>query len=415
MPLNPGQQAVAQDASRFKVVVAGRRWGKTTLAIRELARASRMPNQVAWYIAPSYRMAKQIVWDRLKYRLQDLRWVQRVNESDLTIKLINNSQISLRGADNPDSLRGVSLDYVIFDEAAMIEHKAWREVIRPTLSDREGGGMFISTPMGRNWFYDLYEHARTPTLTSNWRAWQFRTSDGGNVSAQELADARRDMDERQFRQEYEASFETYGGVIYYNFDRQACVQQLQTQPGTLYIGMDFNVSPMSAVVMQRTNLGLHCIGEIVIYNSNTQEMVDEIQRRYPNRTVMVFPDPAGVQRKTSASGRTDITILQQAGFQVKYRSQHPAVRDRINAVNALLLNAAQERRLTLDPECRRLIEALEKHTYKEGTLLPDKDQGYDHLTDALGYAVEFNFPVKLQRDTEQATTERWGVQTHSYR
>jgi hypothetical protein len=217
MPLNAGQQAVSASESRFKVVIAGRRWGKTWLATRSLARAVREPNRRAWYIAPSYRMARQIVWDALKWRLQDLKWVQKINESELTITLRNNSTISLRGADNPDSLRGVGLDFVVMDEFAMIDEKAWTEVLRPTLSDRNGSAMFISTPMGTsNWAYDLYNRAQSDPA---WSSWTFRTIDGGNVSAEEIEQARRDLSDRQFRQEYEATFETYSGRIYYNFDR----------------------------------------------------------------------------------------------------------------------------------------------------------------------------------------------------
>ena len=113
MPLNPGQREVAASAARFRVVVAGRRWGKTYLAIREVAKIAREPNRRVFMVYPTYRQAKQVIWDSLKYRLQDLNWIQRVNESDLSITLINGSKISLRGADNPDSLRGVGIHGLI--------------------------------------------------------------------------------------------------------------------------------------------------------------------------------------------------------------------------------------------------------------------------------------------------------------
>lgn len=408
MPLNPGQQQVAASTARFRVVIAGRRWGKTSLAQRELARAARYPDRRVWYIAPSYRMAKQIVWDSLKSRLYSLNWISKTNESDLSVRLRNGSQIALRGADNPDSLRGVFLDFVVFDEFAFIDEKAWTEVIRPALSDRRGHAMFISTPMGRNWAFDLYNRGQTESST-DWASWTFRTIDGGNVTADEIAAAQYDMDARQFRQEYEASFETYEGVIYYNFTRQN-VQTSGTVPNTIIVGMDFNTSPMSAVCMARTADGLHVFDEIVIHSSNTEEMVQEIRNRYPTQTIIVYPDPAGVQRKTSAGGRTDITILQAAGFQVRYRNQHPTVRDRINCVNALLCNAQGQRRLLVDNSCRRVIESLEKQTYKTDTLIPDKDSGYDHLNDALGYAVEMLFPIRRAEPTAEVP-ERWGVKT----
>lgn len=412
MALNPGQQQVSNSVARFRVVVAGRRWGKTTLSVRDMARVARQPDRKVWYIAPSYRMAKQIVWDKLKAKLYSLNWIQKVNESDLTVFLRNGSQISLRGADNPDSLRGVRLDHVVFDEAAMIDSKTWTEVIRPTLSDSAGTAMFISTPMGRNWLFDLYQRGLDPT-EHQWESFTYTTLEGGNVDEAEILAARRDLDARQFSQEYEASFVTYAGVIYYNFDRQYNLLATDSVSNQLLIGMDFNVTPMSAVVMQRTNLGLHVIDEIVIYGSNTEEMAEEIRRRYPHQTIIVYPDPAGAQRKTSAGGRTDITILQQAGFQVKYRNSHPPVRDRINAVNALLLNADGDRRLTIDPKCKRTIESLEKQTYKTDTLIPNKDDGYDHMNDALGYCVEFTYPIK--REQPDYVPERWGVATMSSR
>jgi phage terminase large subunit len=408
MPLNAGQQEVSSSPARFRVVIAGRRWGKTHMACRELARFARYPDRRIWYIAPSYRMAKQIAWDHLKARLYELNWIAKVNESDLSIRLVNGSQIALRGADNPDSLRGVFLDFCVFDEFAMIDEKAWTEVIRPALSDRQGSAMFISTPMGRNWAFDLYNRGVDKTEHS-WESFTYTTLEGGNVTEAEIESARTDMDERQFKQEYLASFETYEGVIYYNFSRANVTEAAQI-PRTVIIGMDFNVSPAVAVCMMRTEHGLHIFDEIVMYSSNTDEMVSEINRRFGDRTIIVYPDPAGAQRKTSAGGRTDITILQQAGYQVKYKPQHPAVRDRINAVNALLCNADGQRRLFVDPRCRKTIESLEKQTYKQDTLVPNKDDGYDHMNDALGYAVEMLFPIR-RTNIEQREPERWGFRT----
>jgi hypothetical protein len=409
MPLNPGQQVVSASEHRFKVVIAGRRWGKTWLATRSLARAVREPNRRAWYIAPSYRMARQIVWDALKWRLQDLKWVQKINDSELTITLRNNSTISLRGADNPDSLRGVGLDFVVMDEFAMIDEKAWTEVLRPTLSDRNGSAMFISTPMGTsNWAYDLYNRAQSDPA---WSSWTFRTIDGGNVSAEEIEQARRDLSDRQFRQEYEATFETYSGRIYYNFDRTRNLRKFESEvPREILVFADFNVNPISAAVAVETGRGIHIIDEIVIYGSNTDELADEIRNRYPTQSVKVYPDPAGVQRKTSAGGRTDITILENAKFRVFYHRNHPAVRDRINAVNAALLSADETVSLWIDPKCRTVIECLEKQLYKEGTQIPDKDGGYDHMNDAIGYGVEYLRPLRREREPV-AQPRGWGHQS----
>lgn len=410
MALNAGQEAVSASQARFRVVIAGRRWGKTFLAVREVAKVARYPGKRVFLVYPTYRQAKQVIWDPLKYRLQDLGWIKKTNESDLTITLVNGSTISLRGADNPDSLRGVGLDAIFMDEFAMIDEKAWTEVLRPTLSDRNGTAMFISTPMGQaNWAYDLYNRGLDPT-EHQWESFQYTTLDGGNVSAEEIEQAQRDLDERTFRQEYLATFEMYANRVWYAFDRAKNVKKYeQPTPPVVYIGMDFNIDPMSAVVFAREGDTLYAIDEIEMYSSNTQEMVEELQQRYSKSRIWVYPDPASRQRKTSAGGATDLTILQNAGFVVKAPNAHNPIRDGINAVNSRLRSANGDVKLFVDPKCKKLIECLEKHSYKAGTTQPDKDGGFDHMADAMRYAVDYMFPVR--RDIVEQAPQRWGHKT----
>jgi len=405
--LNPGQQLVSKDSARFKVIVAGRRWGKTFLAIRELARIAREPNRRVFYVAPTYRQARQIVWDQLKWRLQDLRWTDKINETDLTIVLKNGSKISLRGADNPDSLRGVGLDGIIMDEFAMIDQKAWTEVLRPTLSDRKGSAMFISTPMGQaNWAYDLYNRGLDPT-ESEWSSYQFTTLDGGNVSEDEIAQARNDLDERTFRQEYLASFETYSNRLFYAFERaHNILPWTLPTPEILHIGLDFNVGQMSGAVFAQTGDTTHVIDEIALLSSNTAEVVAEIRERYSRQKIFVYPDPAGSARKTSAGGVTDHSILANAGFIVKAPRAHNPVRDGVNAVNSMLCSTSGRRRMMVDPRCRKTIESLEKHSYKMNSNIPDKDSGFDHMSDAMRYYIDYVFPVR--RDMPLTAPQRWG-------
>lgn len=412
MALSPAQKTISSDSARFRVAICGRRFGKTFLAMREMAHWARMPNMRVWYVAPTYRQAKQTVWKPLKTKLEGLRWIKKVNESDLTIELVNGSSISLRGADNEDGLRGVGLNALVLDEFSYISSTAWTEVLRPTLSDTGGQALFISTPAGMsNWAYDLYQRGQNPD-EPQWASWQYTTLDGGRVPESEIQAAQHDLDERTFRQEYLASFETFAGVIYYSFStKQNVSKQLIPDPDRvpLYIGIDFNINPVSAVVCVRTGDGLHVIDEVSIMSSNTDELAQEIIQRYPKNRKIAFPDPAGAQRKTSAGGRTDISILQQHGFEVKYRHQHPAVRDRINAVNSLLKSSDGHVRLTIDPACKRVIECLSKQIYKEGTSIPDKDSGFDHMNDALGYLVEYLHPVRAPIP-EAPVEQYWRVQ-----
>lgn len=405
--LSWAQKEIADSTKRFRVVVAGRRFGKTHLAIREICKAASQPNREVWYVAPTYRQSKTIVWRKLKDKLNDLRWTKKVNESELTIVLKNNSVIALKGADNADSLRGVGLDFVCLDEFADIDPVAFYEVLRPTLADKQGSALFIGTPKGvGNWAHDIY--TMPEESPDDWDSFQYTTLDGGNVTADEVETAMRDLDERTFRQEFLATFETYQNKIYHSFERKQNIQAFEdATPKMLYIGMDFNIDPMSAVIFHRNKDVLHIIDEIRIFGSNTNEMVDEIKSRYPDNRVWVFPDPAGKQRKTSAGGMTDIRILQNEGFIVKAHNKHTPVRDRINAVNSRLCSALGEVNLYIDPKCKHTIEGLERHSYKTGTNQPDKDSGYDHMMDALGYCVDYLFPITRDYG-EIEQPRRWG-------
>ena len=401
MQLTPPQSEIFCNPARFRNCVAGRRFGKTHLSVTELLKAATSgKNKNCWYVAPTYGAAKEIAWDMLIHTIPE-EYIIKSNESALTLKLINGSVISLKGAEKPNNLRGRALDFVVLDEFADMRPEAWYEVIRPSLSDRQGSALFIGTPKGRNHFYDLW--ASGMNGADGWASFQYTTLEGGNVPESEVEAAKIDLDERTFNQEYCAEFVTYSGLIYYAFSRELSVADCSDE-GTLHIGMDFNLDPMSAVICIRKGEMLYAVDEIVMYGSNTDEMVTEIKDRYPNRYIIVYPDPASRQRKTSAGGRTDLSILQNAGFAVKAKKSHALVRDRINAVNSRLLSSSGERKLFVSPKCKQTIKSLERQTYKEGTSIPNKD-GFDHMNDALGYLVEYLFPVRTEYNTPQPT--RW--------
>ena len=396
MPLTPPQRQIFDDPARFRVISAGRRFGKSFLSMWEMARVARFPNKRVYYVAPSYRMAKQILWNQIKEELIKRRWVDKINESDLTIYLRNGSEIGLRSADNYDSLRGISLDMVVLDEAAFMKEDVWTMVLRATLSDRQGKAMFISTPQGMgNWFYDLYQFAKGE---EGWSAHQFTTIQGGNVTEEEIIAAKADLDPKTFEQEYEAKFTSTANNVYYSYSADNVKRWEGDIPTQLLIGMDFNVSKMCAGVFAKTEFGLHQIDEIVLVNSNTEEMCQEIKNRYPDNVITVFPDPAGSARKTSSIGRTDHVILTEWGYRVKAPKSHPPIKDRINSVNRLLCDANGDIKYYIDPKCKETMLCLAKHSYKPGTNIPDKDSGMDHMPDAIGYAISFLYPIRKQYD-----------------
>mgnify|MGYP003143868977 FL=1 len=404
MPLTKPQTEVIKEKSRFRVLITGRRFGKTYLAINELAKFASKSNQKVWYVAPTYRQAKQIVWTELKQKLIEHKWVKNINHSDLTFLLKNNSTITLRGSDNENALRGVGINFLVIDEFADVSKEAWYEVLRPTLSDTGGHALFCGSPRGfGNWSYELFKQGET---NKDWSSFKFTTLEGGQVSKKEIEQAKQDLDIRTFQQEYEATFVNYSGMIYYNFNRQKnIIEKYDRNHAFLHIGLDFNVDPMTAVVCYIERDIIIVVDEIQIYSSNTQEMCEEIKIRYKNKNIVVYPDPSARQRKTSAGGFTDISILKNAGFDVRCRNTAPLVRDRINSVNSKLKNVNGKNNLFILKSCKNVIKSIERQIYKEGTHIPDKDSGYDHMNDALGYLVEFNFP--LRRNFVASPPKRW--------
>ena len=396
MPLNKAQKAVAGSSARFRIFVGGRRCGKTYMSIREMARFARFPNKNIWYVAPTYSQAKNIVWEELCNKMKALGWAKKINQNELTIRLINNSKISLKGSDRFDTLRGSGVDFLVLDEYADMRREAWEVVLRPTLSAQNppGSALFCGTPRGFNHFKDLYDYGQRDD--KDWESFQFTTLDGGQVSEEEVERAKEDMDARQFQQEYLAAFQNFSGVIYYNFDREKHMKKKEfDENGRIYIGMDFNIDPMSASICQIIDGVLHQFDEISMYGSNTEELCQEIMNRYNPAMITIYPDPAGRQRKTSANGRTDVTILQKY-FNVEVKRKHDAVRDRINAVNSLMESADGTIRFSIDPKCTNSMRCLERQIYKSGTAIPDKDGGFDHQNDALGYLVSHLSPIKKE-------------------
>ena len=410
MPLTVPQQRVFDSTARFRVCASGRRGGKTYLSMWEIAKFARHPNRRILYVAPSYRQAKSIIFEDLKAQLLKRRWVKKINESELSFLLVNNTKIELRSADAADSIRGISCDFAVLDECAFFEKgsKVFSDVIRPTLSDRNGHCLFISTPQGiGSWFYDLYQQAK---ISADWESFTWTSSEGGQISREEIEAAKRDLDTKTFKQEYEASFETSGNLIYYAFDADANTARYKGDiPPLLHVGLDLNVSKMTAPIAIKTQYGLYVVDELVLHNTNTDEMAQALKDKYPDARFVVYPDPAGQARKTSANSKTDHTILEQWGFTVKSRRSHPQVKDRINTVNRLLCNAQDERNLLIDPKCKTVIEALLKHQYKPDTNIPEKDavKGYDGVNDSLGYMVEYLYPLR-KMEPEPRTIRTWG-------
>ena len=414
--LTKPQSDIFADKSRFRVVVAGRRFGKSYLSGAELINAAIGVNKITGkqnekqtvvYIAPTFAMAKQIMWVWLKDHVPP-SYIVKMNSSDLIVEFKNESRIYLKSAENYDSLRGLSLSFVVIDEVADIHPDAWSLVVRPALSDQEGDCLFIGTPKGTNHFYDWYLQGKDPSRKT-WSSYSYTTIEGGNVSAEEIEEAKQDLSPRDFKQEYEASFEALSNRVVDMFDREANVREVQDTGGELLVGMDFNVSPMTAVVGCRVGDELHIFKEYKQQNSNTRYLMETLLTDFPGREVTVFPDPSGRARKTSAiGGETDFTIIREFGAHVIAPNKAPHTADSINTLNTMMCNGANRRRIFIHPSCKALIKDLDTWLYeedkgnKEYLSRPDKKSGNDHLPDALKYLIwsEFGMTGREAKNVE---------------
>jgi hypothetical protein len=291
--------------------------------------------------------------------------------------------------------------------------EAWTEVLRPALADRQGRALFIGTPLGFNHFHQLVESANSQP---DWKAFQFTTAEGGNVSLEELESAARELDQRTFRQEFEARFETLGvGRAYYAFDRaQNVAKQLRFDRRVpLSWALDFNMNPLCSVLAQVYGGRVHMLEEMILPDSNTLAACEELFSRtqkwhtgFP-LAISVYGDATGEQRRTSSS-RTDWQIVKDFlgrypdRFEVTFRvlRANPPVKDRVNCVNALLRNQAGQHRLQVDESCKHLIKDFEQVCWKtdpHGNPLADLDKSDSmrtHVSDAVGYLVAREFSMR---------------------
>jgi len=230
--LHTGQQRVRQSPARFRVLACGRRWGKTRLG-SALCIETAVSGGRAWWVAPSYPVAT-VGW-RLLHRLAVQIPSTRIRQGDRLIELPTGGEIRVRSADNPDSLRGEGLDFVVMDECAFMKEDAWTQAIRPALSDRQGKGMFISTPKGRNWFWRLWQNGGQDV-----EAFRFPTSDNPYIPDSEIEAARKTLPERIFQQEYLAQFiDDAGGVFRGVMDAATAVAHDEAQENAQYVaGVD---------------------------------------------------------------------------------------------------------------------------------------------------------------------------------
>ena len=231
--LLPWQQEVWNDNRRFKIVAAGRRTGKSRLAAWMLiVNALQAERGHVFYVAPTQGQARDIMWQTLLELGHPVVASSHIN--NLQIKLINGSTISLKGSDRPETMRGVSLKFLVMDEYADMKPETFEQILRPALADQKGSALFIGTPMGRNHFYELYKYAELED-DETYRAWHFTSYDNPLLDPSEIDTAKKSMSSYAFRQEFMASFEARGSEM---FKEEWVKYGTEPEDGDYYISID---------------------------------------------------------------------------------------------------------------------------------------------------------------------------------
>lgn len=347
--------------------------------------------------APTREQAKSIFWSDLKAMVPK-KWVSRVCETELSILTRFGSELRVIGLDRPERMEGTPWDGGVLDEYANMKPGAWTDNVRPALSDRAGWCWLIGVPEGFNHYRDIAEYARTGKDTD----WGFYTWHSADIlPAAEIEAAKRTLDPRTFRQEYEATFEGGTGRAYYAYDRaiheDGAIALNHRLP--IILCADFNVSPCVWELLQTDNGKVRVFDEVVLKDTNTVEMARETIRRYNGHKpgVIVYGDAAGSARSTT--GKSDYAILGEMGFRnQRILPCNPAVRDRVNAVNSMLRNTRDEARLYHHPRCGYLRKDFETVEWKDGGRELDKANAErTHASDGLGYFISAEFPLTAFR------------------
>lgn len=391
---------------RFFVNPAGRQSRKTIIGISKVRdRAMRTSGAMYFHAAPTWQQAKNIFWKRLHLFYQGLILSESVSE--MTIRLANETEIFVFGLDKPERIEGQTYDGCHITEMGKIKENAFEESVRPALAAKEGFALLDGVPKGRNHYYELAMHATDSVLPQTvqgrgafkeskqdplWCYYHWFSIDV--LTPAEIEAQRQVMDEKTFRQELLGSFETYEGLAYDMFSSLNLKTIKYNPRKTVHIGMDFNVDPMTAVFCHIEGDDLYQFGEAYLKNSNTFEMRDHIAKRFPVANCIVYPDATAGFEESNAS-KSDIAILEKAGFKIRANKYNPKIVDRVNAVNSKIKAGGKAHYFVNPSTCPKTLNDLNKvERLKDGRL--DKTQekdGLKHITDALGYLIAYKWPV----------------------
>jgi hypothetical protein len=401
---HPVQEALIADNVRFKVVPAGRRSGKTLRAKRYVVWRAMLERGSYFIAAPTRDQVKRIYWNDVKF-LSAQAILQPPSETSMTIRYPNGSTLSLIGLDQPQRMEGSLWSGGIIDEIADVKEGAWEENISPALDTFDPDNpeyrawcWLIGVPDGMNHYYDMAQRAQSGD--PDWKLYTWPSSD--ILPPDVIEAAKRRMSLRQFRQEYEASFETSTGRIYEDYSKTNYTDSKIEKHERLCWMHDFNYTPLSSAIGVIRGKDIYLLEEIVLTSAVAQQSAQEFIDRYrnhENRHVLVYGDPSGRAGEKHGHESDYIAIervLRDNGWSFERRVQNStrSIKDGQNAVRAKIMNAAGEVSLFVNPNTAPYVhKAFATGTLKKGSTFLEEDGEYQHIGTAVRYFIDTEYPI----------------------
>ncbi len=384
--------------AKYPAMISGYGAGKSyALIVRLLLKFFSHRGWVALYY-PTFDLCRMIGFHRIVELFDGLGLQYSTNKQEMFIEVQRYGRIYFRSLDHPERIVGFEVWASFIDEFDILtKDKAktcWKRIVarnRQKAPEGETNTIAVaSTPEGFGFCYEKWGNDPKP----GYHLIRASThSNAANLPDDYITTLELEYPTAQLQAYLMGEFVNLNhGSVYPSFSRKenASTETVKPSDTVLHVGLDFNITNMSAVIVVEREGCPHVVEEITKIH-DTQAMIRVLQRRYPGKTIFVYPDASGSARKTSASA-TDITLLRNANLHVRVRSTNPLVRDRITIVNSLICNSKNERKLMVNAtKCPGLVDALEQQAYRKGE--PDKLSGFDHLVDSLGYLCAYRYPL----------------------
>jgi len=394
--LHENQQRFIKSKYLHTGIVGGYQSGKSTAAaVKAITHLLRFPQVPIAYYLPTYRLFDDMLIPKLDNLFSEIN-ISYSHQKQTSKIITPYGEIWMRSMDNPDSIVSYSVGYSIVDEVDVV-HPNIRDGAMKRIASRNSFKKsvanqidFVSTPEGFAYMYNFFEKNNN----ENKLLLRLKTNDNeNNLADGYIQGLREQYTEEQLKAYLNGEFVNLtSGTVYYKFDRKVNhINKIVGENDTLHIGMDFNVGNMSAVIHIVENKPIAVAELVKVFD--TEQMCSILKKKYPTNHIIVYPDASGSQRNT-ATTKTDISIIKQAGFSVRAKDSNPPVNDRIKNMNRMFCNGKNETGYMVNTHCcPEYTEALERMAYdKNGN--PDKTSGFDHITDAAGYFIYYEYPLR---------------------